>query len=167
MTFFVLGGSQELKSSRFSPTGSDKGVIFSTPCLTLNVWSASPVIARFVFEQSTRPRHIVFVAGRFVPTAGQDDAFYGQCEIYVFGCNTGHVDDGDNCGDVGKGVTTFEGIEIEVQYMLYAQYLHCEKKSRASCPTRTIQCSRDSCWSWHNMNMKTRPQDRLRVNTTC
>ncbi|CAN0197336.1 unnamed protein product, partial [Ascophyllum nodosum] len=65
----------------------------------------------------------VFDIGLFVPTAGQDDAFYGQCEIYVFGCNTGHVDDGDNCGDVGKGVTTFEGIEIEVQYMLYAQYL--------------------------------------------
>ena len=50
---------------------------------------------------------------RFVPTAGQETALSGECEIYVFSCDSNR-DDGDECGDVRKGVNEFNEIEIEV-----------------------------------------------------
>jgi len=55
----------------------------------------------------------ILVSSRFIPTAGQGDAYNGVCEIYVFECQD-DPDDGDSCGDVSQGSTTFDTIDIEV-----------------------------------------------------
>ena len=55
----------------------------------------------------------ILVSSRFIPTAGQRGAYNGECEIYVFECQN-DPDDGDSCGDVSQGLTTFDTIDIEV-----------------------------------------------------
>ena len=55
----------------------------------------------------------ILVSSRFIPTAGQADQSDGQCDIYVFECQN-DTDDGDSCGDVSQGSTTFNSIKINV-----------------------------------------------------
>ena len=58
----------------------------------------------------------ILVSSRFIPTEGQADQSDGQCDIYVFECQNdpANPDDGDMCGDVSQGSTTFNPIEINV-----------------------------------------------------